>query len=124
MAATELASVDGEITATDAATIPLRDDGLYRGDGVFEVIRLYGGEPFALGEHLDRLERSAAAIELPVERAAIERELEALPGGLRDRGGPASNPADPRWTPDPPHRSASRSWKLGKARQRELLAHA
>ena len=42
------------------------------------MIRLYGGEPFALGEHLDRLERSAAAIELPVARAAIERELEAL----------------------------------------------
>ena len=78
MVATELASVDGEIMATDRATIPLRDDGLYRGDGVFEVIRLYDGEPFGLGEHLDRLERSAAAIELPVERAAIERELEAL----------------------------------------------
>ena len=78
MAATELASVDGEITATDAATIPLRDDGLYRGDGVFEVIRLYDGVPFALGEHLDRLERSAAAIELAIEREAIERELEAL----------------------------------------------
>ena len=78
MPTTELASVDGTISPTDEATIPLRDDGLYRGDGVFEVIRLYGGEPFALGDHLDRLERSAAAIELPVDRAAIERELEAL----------------------------------------------
>jgi branched-chain amino acid aminotransferase len=74
----ELASVDGLISATTEATIPLPDDGLYRGDGVFEVIRLYGGEPFALGEHLDRLERSAASIELPVEREAIERELDAL----------------------------------------------
>ena len=65
--------------------IPLRDDGLYRGDGVFEVIRLYGGRPFALGEHLDRLERSAAAIELPVERAALEREIDALLAELRRR---------------------------------------
>ena len=78
MATSELASVDGVISPTAAATIPLPDDGLYRGDGVFEVIRLYAGEPFALSEHLDRLERSAAAIELPVEREAIERELEAL----------------------------------------------
>src|SRR5215210_5595081 len=78
MAARELASVDGRISATVDATIPLPDDGLYRGDGVFEVIRLYGGTPFALGEHLDRLERSAAAIELPVDRAALEREVEPL----------------------------------------------
>jgi branched-chain amino acid aminotransferase len=82
MGAKELASVDGEISATDAAMIPLRDDGLYRGDGVFEVIRLYGGKPFALGEHLSRLERSAAAIELPVDREAIERELDALLAAL------------------------------------------
>ncbi|MGH2924862.1 MAG: aminotransferase class IV [Solirubrobacterales bacterium] len=78
MAATELASVDGRISATEEATIPLRDDGLYRGDGVFEVIRLYEGEPFALGDHLDRLERSAAAIRLPVDRTAIQSELEGL----------------------------------------------
>src|SRR6478609_7055780 len=78
MAATELASVDGRISPTTAATIPLPDDGLYRGDGVFEVIRLYGGRPFALREHLDRLERSAAAIELAVERPLIERELATL----------------------------------------------
>jgi branched-chain amino acid aminotransferase len=78
MPISELASVDGEISPTAEATITLPDDGLYRGDGVFEVIRLYSGEPFALAEHLDRLERSAASIELPVEREAIESELEAL----------------------------------------------
>jgi branched-chain amino acid aminotransferase len=78
MAAKELSSVDGRISVTTEATIPLPDDGVYRGDGAFEVIRLYGGEPFALREHLDRLERSAAAIELAVERSLIERELETL----------------------------------------------
>jgi branched-chain amino acid aminotransferase len=74
----ELASVDGLISATDQTTIPVRDDGLYRGDGVFEVIRLYAGRPYALAEHLDRLERSAAAIELPVERELLEAEAAAL----------------------------------------------
>jgi branched-chain amino acid aminotransferase len=74
----ELASVDGRVTPTAEATIPLRDDGLYRGDGAFEVIRLYEGRPFALGDHLDRLERSAAAIQLGFDRAALEREIEAL----------------------------------------------
>jgi branched-chain amino acid aminotransferase len=74
----ELASVDGAISPTTEATIPLPDDGVYRGDGVFEVIRLYEGHPFALVAHLDRLERSAAAIELPVDRDAVERELDTL----------------------------------------------
>ncbi len=78
MAITELASVDGRITPTAEATIPLKDDGLYRGDGVFEVIYLYGGKPFAFGEHLDRLERSAAGIELPLDRGALEREVLGL----------------------------------------------
>jgi branched-chain amino acid aminotransferase len=75
---TELASVDGRIAPTAEATVPLRDDGLYRGDGAFEVIRLYHGRLFALGDHLDRLQRSAAAIQLEFDRAALEREIDAL----------------------------------------------
>jgi len=74
----ELASVDGELTPTAAATIGLKDDGLYRGDGAFEVIRLYGGRPFALADHIDRLQRSAAAIELEFDRAKLEEEIAAL----------------------------------------------
>ncbi len=74
----ELASVDGRVSPTAEAIVPLRDDGLYRGDGAFEVIRLYEGRPFALGDHLDRLHRSAAAIQLEFDRAALEREIGAL----------------------------------------------
>jgi branched-chain amino acid aminotransferase len=80
----ELASVDGRIGPTGEATVPLKDDGLYRGDGAFEVIRLYEGRPFALADHLDRLERSAAAIELEFDRGALENEIEAL---LAELGG-------------------------------------
>jgi branched-chain amino acid aminotransferase len=83
MATPELTSVDGRITETPDARIPAADDGLLRGDGVFEVIRLYHGRPFALGEHLDRMERSAAAIELPLDRPALEAEIAAL---LREFG--------------------------------------
>jgi branched-chain amino acid aminotransferase len=74
----ELAGVDGRIMPTAEATIGLKDDGLYRGDGAFEVIRLYGGKPFALVDHLDRLQRSAAVIELEFDRGALEGEIEAL----------------------------------------------
>jgi branched-chain amino acid aminotransferase len=76
----ELASVDGAVGPTAAATIALKDDGLYRGDGVFEVIRLYDGRPFRLADHLDRLGRSAAALELSFDRDALEGEIDALLG--------------------------------------------
>jgi branched-chain amino acid aminotransferase len=78
MTSPELTSVDGRIVPSGEAKIPASDDGLRRGDGVFEVIRLYKGRPFALGEHLDRLERSAAAIELPLERVPFEQEIAGL----------------------------------------------
>jgi branched-chain amino acid aminotransferase len=74
----KLASVDGRIGPTSEATIGLEDDGLYRGDGAFEVIRLYKGKPFALVDHLDRLERSAGAIELSFDCGALEAEIDAL----------------------------------------------
>src|SRR5262245_50389297 len=78
MAATELTSIDGAITPTPEATIPSADDGLYRGDGAFEVIRLYAGHPFALADHLERLGRSAAALHLPYDGDALEAEIGAL----------------------------------------------
>ncbi len=74
----ELASVDGAVGPTAAATIALKDDGLYRGDGVFEVIRIYDGKPFRLADHLDRLARSGASLQLTFDRAALEAEIEAL----------------------------------------------
>ncbi len=68
------------------ATIPATDEGLLRGDGAFEVIRVYDGRPFALIDHLDRLERSGQNLRLAdVFRAELETEIPAL---LAERGGP------------------------------------
>jgi branched-chain amino acid aminotransferase len=81
----ELASVDGRVTPAEEATIPATDEGLLRGDGVFEVIRVYDGRPFALTDHLDRLERSSANLRLPQTfRAELETEIPEL---LAERGG-------------------------------------
>ncbi len=47
--------------------VPLEERAFNFGDGVYEVVRFYGGKGFGLREHLERLARSAAAIriELP-----------------------------------------------------------
>src|SRR3712207_3818993 len=44
-----LASLDGAIGPLAETRIPVTDEGLLRGDGGFEVARLYGGPAFALG---------------------------------------------------------------------------
>jgi branched-chain amino acid aminotransferase len=81
----ELGSIDGRIAPSAELTIPATDEGLLRGDGVFEVIRVYDGVPFALEDHLARLERSGANLRLPeVFRAELEAEIPDL---LEARGG-------------------------------------
>jgi branched-chain amino acid aminotransferase len=69
-----LASLDGEIMPASEATIPATDEGLLRGDGAFEVIRVYDGKPFAIEEHLTRLSKSAANLRLPVDLEAVRAE--------------------------------------------------
>lgn len=78
MAIELLASLDGVIGPASEARIPATDEGLLRGDGVFEVIRLYEGRPFALDEHLARLGRSGANLRLPVDVDAVRADVEAL----------------------------------------------
>jgi branched-chain amino acid aminotransferase len=73
-----LCSIDGDIRPTDTAQIAISDDGLLRGDGGFEVLKLYERRPFALGDHLDRLERSCEGIFLEWDRNAFEREIDEL----------------------------------------------
>jgi branched-chain amino acid aminotransferase len=60
------------------ATIPATDEGLLRGDGAFEVIRLYAGRPFAFEEHLRRLERSASNLRLPLDLEAVRADAHRL----------------------------------------------
>jgi branched-chain amino acid aminotransferase len=69
-----LASVDGAIMPAAEATIPATDEGLLRGDGAFEVIRIYDGRMFAFEAHLARLERSAANLRLPVDLEAVRSD--------------------------------------------------
>ncbi len=73
-----LASLDGDIMPVAEATIPATDDGLIRGDGAFEVIRVYDGRPFALEQHFTRLQRSASNLRLAVDLEAVRADAYRL----------------------------------------------
>jgi branched-chain amino acid aminotransferase len=76
----ELACLDGAVAPSSETFVPATDEGLLRGDGVFEVMRVYRGHIFAMQEHLDRMERSAERSMLgwDVPRAELEEEAPAL----------------------------------------------
>jgi branched-chain amino acid aminotransferase len=73
-----LASVDGVIGPAEEARIGVTDEGLTRGDGAFEVVRLYQGRPFALEDHLARLHRTCAGLRLEIDHDAVVAEIGAL----------------------------------------------
>lgn len=70
-------SIDGSLTPPGEAKVSVYDRGFLYGDGVFETLRTYRGAPFALLDHLDRLESSARAvgIGLPVSTGTLEAEI-------------------------------------------------
>ncbi len=78
MATAQLACLDGAVMPAADAVVPATDAGLLRGDGVFEVLRLYGGRPFALEEHLARLGRSARNLRLPLDANAVRADVARL----------------------------------------------
>ena len=73
-----LASLDGAIGPLAETRIPVTDEGLLRGDGAFEVARLYGGRPFAMDDHYARLQRTSNGLRLEFDLTALRSEVDAL----------------------------------------------
>ena len=65
--------------------VPVTDSSVLRGDGCFEVIRSYSGRPFAMDEHLDRLARSAKALDMTLpDRQEQARWVEQVAASCGD----------------------------------------
>ncbi|SMD06887.1 aminodeoxychorismate lyase [Lentzea albidocapillata] len=76
-----LALLDGTLADPDSPQIRVEDLGLMRGDGVFETILVVDGKPRELTPHLDRLDRSAAMLDMqPPPRAEFERAVDLVIG--------------------------------------------
>ena len=109
-----LIHVNGALVPRAQAVVSVFDAGFVLGDGVWEGLRIHGGQPAFLDQHLDRLYEGAAAIMLDVglSRAeladAIYRTLAAndMRDGVHVRlmvtRGPKSTPyQDPRMSAGP-----------------------
>ena len=72
------------------ATISIFDIGFQRGYGCFEAMRVYGGTPFRLDDHLERLDRSAAHLRIELPRVeelrawctSVAEQAESVGGGV------------------------------------------
>ncbi|QSA97076.1 D-amino acid aminotransferase [Methylococcus sp. EFPC2] len=64
MAHEQIVYLNGEFLPLAQAKISVLDRGFLFGDGVYEVIPVYGGKPFRLAEHLARLNNSLAGLRI------------------------------------------------------------
>ena len=76
--------LNGRVVEEDEACIAPGDHGFLVGDGVFETLRSYGGVPFAVGEHGERL--AAGAATLGIDAPSVERFEEAVRAVLEANG--------------------------------------
>jgi branched-chain amino acid aminotransferase len=72
MAAT--VNVNGRVVDQEHAAISVFDHGFLYGEGVYETLRTYNGEPFLFGRHMRRLRKSAGmlALDIPLSDEQID----------------------------------------------------
>lgn len=72
--------LDGEYLLQSQAKVSVLDRGFLFGDGVYEVIPVFGGKPLRLNEHLDRLHRSMERVSMqgPLTRDQWHEIFQAL----------------------------------------------
>lgn len=74
-----LALLDGTVVDPEAPLLRADDLGVLRGDGIFETVLVAHRQPRELDPHLDRLERSARLMDMPLpERTGWERAVDAV----------------------------------------------
>jgi len=85
-----LAYLNGNYLPLDEARISPMDRGFLFGDGAYEVIPVYSRRPFRLQQHLERLERTLAALQLanPLSREQWAEVVQRLVNdhGSEDQG--------------------------------------
>ena len=76
-----MVNVNGQVSDAASAAISVFDHGFLFGEGVYETIRTYNGEPFLFDRHMQRLRASAAMImlDVPISDAEyLKRSVETM----------------------------------------------
>ena len=77
MSAVGVAVIDGVEQPLEAASLPMTDQGVVRGDGGFETMGVWSGRPFRRSDHIERLQASlAAAVLPPVDETALAADID------------------------------------------------
>jgi D-alanine transaminase len=85
MSGNGLVWLNGSFMNFEEARVSAEDRGFQFADGVYEVVRVYGGKPFTFEEHLKRLRNSASLIELQFQKE--DREFMEIGVELISRSG-------------------------------------
>ncbi len=72
-----LANWNGDELPLDQVRVPVLDRSFLFGDAVYEVIRVYDGEPFLLQEHWDRLANSLHELRIRTDVDRLKRRMQA-----------------------------------------------
>ncbi|HZL12409.1 MAG TPA: D-amino-acid transaminase [Prolixibacteraceae bacterium] len=82
--------LNGSLIAKNEASISPEDRGFNFADGIYEVIKYYGGKPFRYADHMERLKRSLR--EIRIEFDDLD-QFEAVFQSLLERNGLANEEA-------------------------------
>ena len=86
-----MVNVNGRITDDAHAVISVFDHGFLFGEGIYETLRTYNGEPFLFDRHMRRLRQSAAMLKLvlPLDNRQIAERFDQTmrAAGLGPAGG-------------------------------------
>jgi branched-chain amino acid aminotransferase len=93
-----MTNVDGVITRTEDARVPVTDRGFLYGDSIYEVFRTYGGVPLFYDEHWARFENSAALISLRLELTSEQMAAEIRQTVQTANAGPSGHDVYVRYT--------------------------
>jgi branched-chain amino acid aminotransferase len=85
-----IVNVNGRVFDQERAVISVFDHGFLYGEGIYETLRTYNGQPFLFDRHMRRLRNSAnmLALDVPLSNADMDRRFRETMEAARLGDGP------------------------------------